>query len=211
MSRVGSGYLNGSSRAGLRYALKRGERDGLEFEMILPDSLDTVIDELRDISNAWLARQQVGEKAFSVAAFTRDFVFAQPVALLRQHGRPIAFATVMTTDTKQEVTVGLMRYRPGEASRYAMEYLFVRLIEWARDHGYGSFNLGIAPLSRLGGHRLAPRWHRLGRLIWRMGTASTIFRACAPSRTNSIRSGSYGIWLLRDFWHPTRHSSTSPP
>ena len=138
--------LNGSSRAGLRYALKRGERDGLEFEMIPPGSLDAMIDELRDISDAWLARQQVAEKAFSVAAFTRDFVFAQPVALLRQQGRPIAFATVMTTDTKQEVTVGLMRYRPGEASRYAMEYLFVRLIEWARDQGYGSFNLGIAPL-----------------------------------------------------------------
>jgi hypothetical protein len=46
-----------------------------------------------------------------------------------------------------------------------MEYLFVRLIEWAQDQGYGSFNLGIAPLSGLGGHRLAPRWHRLGRLI----------------------------------------------
>jgi len=53
-------------------------------------------------------RQQVEEKGFSVAAFTRDFVHAQPVALLRQHGRPIAFATVMTTDTKQEATVGLM-------------------------------------------------------------------------------------------------------
>jgi type IV secretory pathway VirJ component len=161
--------LNGSSRAGLRYALKRGDRDGLEFEMILPGKLDTVIDELRDISDAWLARQPTGEKGFSVAAFTRDFTLAQPVALLRQHRRPIAFATVMTTDTKQEVTVGLMRYRPCNASRYAMEYLFVRLIEWARDQGYGSFNLGIAPLSGLGGHRLAPRWHRLGHLIWAHG------------------------------------------
>ena len=83
--------------------------------------LDTVIDELRDISNAWLARQQVGEKGFSVAAFTPDFIYAQPVALLRQHRRPIGFATVMTTDTKQEMTVGLMRYRPGEASRHAMK------------------------------------------------------------------------------------------
>lgn len=161
--------LNGSSRAGLRYALKRGERDGLEFEMILPGRLDTVIEQLREISNALVARQPTGEKGFSVAAFTRDFVFAQPVALLWQHRRPIAFAAVMTTDTRQEVTVGLMRYRPGAASRYAMEYLFVRLIEWARDQDYGSFNLGIAPLSGLGGHRLAPRWHRLGHLIWAHG------------------------------------------
>ena len=161
--------LNGSDRAGLRYALKRGERDGLDFEMILPGSVGAVIDDLEDISNAWLAGQTVGEKGFSVAAFTRDFVFAQSVALVRQHHRPIAFATVMTTDAKQEATVGLMRHRPGEASRYAMEYLFVRLMEWARDQGYRSFSLGVAPLSGLGEHRLAPRWHRLGRLIWAYG------------------------------------------
>jgi len=50
-----------------------------------------------------------------------------------------------------------------------MEYLFVRLMEWARDQGYRSFRLGVAPLSGLGEHRLAPRWHRLGRLIWAYG------------------------------------------
>ncbi len=50
-----------------------------------------------------------------------------------------------------------------------MEYLFVRLMEWARDQGYRSFSLGVAPLSGFGEHRLAPRWHRLGRLIWAYG------------------------------------------
>jgi phosphatidylglycerol lysyltransferase len=115
--------LKGSSRASLRYALKRGERDGLEFEMILPASLDTMISELQDISNAWLARQPVGEKGFSVAAFTRDFVLAQPVALLRQHRRPVAFATLMTTDTREEVTVGLMRYRP--SGRHATQWIVI--------------------------------------------------------------------------------------
>jgi len=158
--------LKGSSRAGLRYALKRGERDGLDFEMIPPGSVSAVIDEIEDISKVWLTGQAVGEKGFSVASFTRDFVLAQSVALVRQHPRPIAFATVMTTDTKQEATIGLMRHRPGEASRYAMEYLFVRLMEWARDQGYRSFSLGVAPLSGLAEHRLAPRWHRVGRLIW---------------------------------------------
>ena len=161
--------LDGSSRAGLRYALKRGSRDGLDFEVIPPGNVDAVIDQLEDISDVWLAGQAVGEKGFSVAAFTRDFVFAQSVALVRQHCRPIAFATVMTTEAKQEATVGLMRHRPGEASRYAMEYLFVRLMEWARDQGYRSFSLGVAPLSGFGEHRLAPRWHRLGRLIWAYG------------------------------------------
>ena len=105
--------LKGSSRAGLRYALKRGERDGLDFEMIPPGSVSAVIDEIEDISKVWLTGQAVGEKGFSVASFTRDFVLAQSVALVRQHPRPIAFATVMTTDAKQEATIGLMRHRPG--------------------------------------------------------------------------------------------------
>ena len=147
--------LNGSSRAGLRYALKRGERDGLDFEMILPEGVDTVIDELEDISNVWLAGQTVGEKGFSVAAFTRDFVLAQSVALLRQNCRPVAFATVMTTEAKQEATVGLMRHRPGEASRYAMEYLFVRLMEWARERAT------VASASAL------RRSRALGSIAWR--------------------------------------------
>jgi phosphatidylglycerol lysyltransferase len=61
--------LKGSSRAGLRYALKRGERDGLNFEMIPPGGVDAVIDELEDISRVWLTGQAVGEKGFSVARF----------------------------------------------------------------------------------------------------------------------------------------------
>ena len=64
---------------------------------------------------------------------------AQPVALLREHGRPVAFATVMTTDLRDEATVGLMRSRPDTASGYAMEYLFVRLLRHFRENGYQSF------------------------------------------------------------------------
>ena len=162
--------LEGGSRSNLRYALKRGERDGLAFEIIAPADLPGVIDELEEISNAWLAKHAAAkEKQFSVAAFRRDFIMAQPVALLRQHGRPIAFATVMTTNLKNEATVGLMRSRPDAASGYAMEYLFVRLLQHFRASGYQSFSLGMAPLSGFGAHPLASRWYRLGRFIWSHG------------------------------------------
>ena len=109
------------------------------------------------------------EKRFSVAAFHRDYVLSQPIALLRQNGEAVAFATVMTTDLREEVTVGLMRHKPGTASRYAMEYLFIRLIQCFRDQGYRSFSLGVVPLSGLRAHRLAPHWHRLARVIWLLG------------------------------------------
>ncbi|HXW29248.1 MAG TPA: bifunctional lysylphosphatidylglycerol flippase/synthetase MprF, partial [Xanthobacteraceae bacterium] len=162
--------LEGPARAELRYAGKRGERDGLQFEMIPPERVASIMDQIEHISNAWVNKYAAaGEKRFSVAAFQRDFLLSQSVALLRQNGEAVAFASVMTTQIRDEVTVGLMRYIPGQASRYAMEYLFLRLIEWLRKQGYRSFSLGMVPLSGFNTHRLAPRWHRLGRLIWSLG------------------------------------------
>ena len=162
--------LEGSARADLRYAVKRGERDGLRFEMIPPERVASVIDEIEHISNDWLVRcAGEQEKGFSVAAFHRDYVLSQPVALLRQNGEAVAFATVMTTDLSEEVTVGLMRHKPGAASRYAMEYLFIRLIQCFREQGYRSFCLGMVPLSGLRAHRLAPHWHRVARVVWSLG------------------------------------------
>lgn len=162
--------LEGGARAAVRYARKRGERDGLEFEMLPPERVAPIMDQIEQISDAWLSKYAAGgEKRFSVAAFRRDYVLCQSVALLRQNDEAVAFATVMTTDTREEATVGLMRYKPGLASRYAMEYLFVRLIEGLRERGYRSFSLGVVPLSGFNAHRLAPRWHHLGRLIWSVG------------------------------------------
>ena len=162
--------LEGSARADLRYALRRGERDRLQFEMIPPERVPSIMNEIGEVSNAWLSKLASGdEKRFSVAAFQREYVLAQPVALLRQNGEVIAFATVMTTDLRDEVTLGLMRLKPGPTSRFAMEYLFVRLIQHFREQGYRTFSLGTLPLAGLSAHRLAPSWHRLARVIWSLG------------------------------------------
>lgn len=162
--------LEGSARADLRYALKRGERDQLQFEMISPERVASIMNEIEEISNAWLSKHALGgEKRFSVAAFRREYVLAQPVALLRQNGEAIAFATVMTTELRDEVTLGLMRLKPGSTSRFAMEYLFVRLIQHFREQGYRTFSLGTLPLSGFSARRLAPNWHRLARVIRSLG------------------------------------------
>jgi phosphatidylglycerol lysyltransferase len=162
--------LDGAARAGLRYALKRGGRDGLSCEMIAPPQLAEITEQLAEISDAWLAERAIaGEKQFSVAAFRREYVETQTVALLREHGRPVAFATVMVTDPKAEATLGMMRLRPDTVSRYAMEYLFVCLLQHFRSECCLSFSLGMTPLSGFGAHPLASRWHRLARFIWSHG------------------------------------------
>lgn len=50
-----------------------------------------------------------------------------------------------------------------------MDFLFVELMLWGRDQGYRWLNLGMAPLSGLDRHPLAPAWHRVGNFVFRHG------------------------------------------
>jgi phosphatidylglycerol lysyltransferase len=50
-----------------------------------------------------------------------------------------------------------------------MDLLFVRLMQEAKSRGYRWFNLGMAPLSGLSDHRLAPNWHKLAAFVARNG------------------------------------------
>src|SRR6202012_354360 len=90
--------LKGSHRAHLRYALKRGERDGFTVEVIDPADVPASLETLREISDDWLDNRDAREKSFSVAAFTDAYLAAQSVMLVRQNGVPVAFVTFMTTD-----------------------------------------------------------------------------------------------------------------
>ncbi|HUB47590.1 MAG TPA: bifunctional lysylphosphatidylglycerol flippase/synthetase MprF, partial [Acetobacteraceae bacterium] len=60
--------LAGSQRARLRYALKRGERDGLTGEVFGPDQVADLLPTLRTVSDTWLRQRRAREKTFSVAA-----------------------------------------------------------------------------------------------------------------------------------------------
>lgn len=56
-----------------------------------------------------------------------------------------------------------------DAPNGVMEYMFVKLMLWGREQGYRWFNLGMAPLSGMQEHALAPLWMRLGALLYRHG------------------------------------------
>ncbi|HTH61887.1 MAG TPA: bifunctional lysylphosphatidylglycerol flippase/synthetase MprF [Paraburkholderia sp.] len=167
--------LKGSHRSHLRYALKRGERDGFTTEVIAPQQIAANLPVLREISDAWLESRDAREKSFSVAAFDDTYLAAQSVLLVRQHDVPLAFVTFMTTDLHTEATVGVMRHRP-DASPYAMEYLFTQLALHLKAAGFQSLSLGIAPLSGMQPTPLASPWHRIAGLVWRFGGRFYNFR-----------------------------------
>jgi len=167
--------LKGTHRSGLRHALNRGERDGLEFRVIQPAEIAQALPELRHVSAAWLARRRAAEKGFSLGAFKDAYVTRQGAAAIYQAGTMVAFATLMTTDTKEDASVDLMRYVPS-APPGTMDVLLVRLLQYFQSQGYRRFDLGMAPLSGIAEHAFAPHWYRLAHLLFEHGESFYNFR-----------------------------------
>jgi phosphatidylglycerol lysyltransferase len=160
--------LDGAARADLRQAWRRAERDGASFEVIAPERIAGVLPDLRRISDSWLTRKSVAEKRFSVGAFSEDYIRNFDTALVRSEGNISAFANLWHTNSKEELSIDLMRFGP-DAPRGAMDYMFIELMLWGRAQGYRWFNLGMAPLAGLERHPLAPAWHRVGNFVFRHG------------------------------------------
>jgi phosphatidylglycerol lysyltransferase len=160
--------LEGGARADLRQAHRRAQRDGASFEVVPAERVSGLLPLLQPISDAWLASKSTAEKRFSVGAFSPQYLRQFPLALVRAGGAPVAFANLWTTGTRAELSVDLMRFDP-RAPRSAMDYLFIELMLWGQREGYRWFNLGMAPLSGLETHPLAPAWHRVGNFVFRHG------------------------------------------
>ena len=173
--RLDSFDLKGSRRASMRTALNKADRDGIVFEVVPVERVGEIIDEIERVSAAWLAEHAVREKAFSLGAFERAYIATQPVAVLKQDGRILAFANIMTSAARHEATVDLMRFDP-QASNGSMEVLFARLLAHFREEGYEWFSLGMAPLAGLSENPAAPIWHRIGRAAYDHGEAFYNFR-----------------------------------
>ncbi|HTQ98613.1 MAG TPA: bifunctional lysylphosphatidylglycerol flippase/synthetase MprF, partial [Candidatus Acidoferrum sp.] len=160
--------LEGPERYKLRQALKRGERDGLEFRIISPQDLDALFPKLQRVSDDWLDAHNVREKTFSLGHFDRDYISRQPVAVVTLDGAVQAFATLQATGGKHEISLDLMRY-VSAAPKSCMDFLFCKLLLTFKDQGYQRLSLGMAPMSGMPQHRLANRWHRLAQFIYTHG------------------------------------------
>jgi len=80
----------------------------------------------------------------------------------------IAFANLWQTELKKEISVDLMRYDPAAPSG-VMEFLLLSVMFWGKSQNIEWFNLGMAPLSGLEKHPLAPLWHKIGNKVFHMG------------------------------------------
>ncbi|MBU2143608.1 MAG: bifunctional lysylphosphatidylglycerol flippase/synthetase MprF [Alphaproteobacteria bacterium] len=157
--------LEGSARSGLRASHKRALRDGLTFEIIPASACDDILPDLATISDEWLAIHGGAEKSFSLGRFDRDYLRNFPMGVAWCDGQIVAFANLMSTSDGKEIAIDLMRYGHA-APKGVMDFLFIELMLWGKAQGAQTFDLGMAPLSGLEGHRLATLTSKLGAFVY---------------------------------------------
>lgn len=160
--------LEGSKNSDLRHTNRKIGQQGLEFLIINSNDVISIIQDLRIISDRWMDLKSTAEKGFSVGFFDPDYLAQCDIAVIKQKGHIIAFSNLWKAADKSELSIDLMRYLP-DAPKGIMEYLFIQLMLWGKASGYRRFSLGMAPLSGLQNHPLAPTWMKAGSFIFQHG------------------------------------------
>ncbi|MGE8420337.1 bifunctional lysylphosphatidylglycerol flippase/synthetase MprF [Pseudomonas sp.] len=156
----------GKEMKDLRYTWNRGGRDGLSLEVHEPGQAP--LDELKVISDAWLSGKNVREKGFSLGRFSPEYLQHFRIALIRFEGRPVAFANLLETHSRELASLDLMRAHP-QAPKLTMEFMMIGLIQHYKSQAYTRFSLGMVPLSGLQPRRGAPLTQRLGSMVFQRG------------------------------------------
>jgi len=160
--------LAGGHRKGLRAAYNKLQKLGYTLDVVPPTAVPPLLPRLREISDEWLNDKNTREKRFSLGWFSTDYLSRTPIAVVRYEDRIVAFANLWAPDPRHELSIDLMRYAT-DAPSGVMDFLFIEILQWGRAQGYLWCDLGMAPLSGLERHRLAPLWSRIGGVLYDHG------------------------------------------
>ena len=161
--------LAGKRWEDLRQATNRADKEKLTFTLVYPPFDTALLTNLERVSDAWLADKGGTEKSFSLGSFEPLYLEWSPIALVHRDDELIAFANVLPPyGPGGHASVDLMRH-VSDAPRSTMDYLFAKVMQWAKDQGYEVFSLGMAPLSRVGDNPYARANERLAAIAFRYG------------------------------------------
>lgn len=153
--------LAGKSFKHIRNAANRLEREGYRCEVLPCPVPPGTMNELEEVSNAWLTARERRERGFTLGQFSRDYLNETEVHVVRAPDGAIeAFANVIPSFQSKEGNFDLMRHRPN-AEDGVMDFLFLHLIQHFRAAGMEGMNLGMAPLANLEGGGLVAAALRL--------------------------------------------------
>ncbi len=211
--------LAGKRWEDLRQAVNRSVKERLTFEIVEPPFDTVLMTEVEYVSDVWLEDKGASEKGFSLGRFGPDYFAWSPLALVRRDGELVAFANVLPPyGPHGTASVDLMRH-VADAPRGTMDLLFAKVMQWAKDRGYETFSLGMAPLSAVGDNPYARINERLAALAFQYGGRFYNYQGLrrykekfAPEWTGSYLAYPRGLRVpgLADRHRGTRRGRLSP-
>ncbi|MGB3788512.1 MAG: phosphatidylglycerol lysyltransferase domain-containing protein [Phormidesmis sp.] len=142
--------LEGKVGKNLRTSMNKFKKLGYRIEFYPPPISNSLLQELRAISNQWLEHVEGAEKKFSLGWFDDGYLRDCEIAVVHnKDNHPVAFANIIPEYQNPEATIDLMRHQ-ADVERGAMDYLFVSMFQHFKALGFKGFNLGLAALSGVG-------------------------------------------------------------
>ncbi|HEU0138312.1 MAG TPA: phosphatidylglycerol lysyltransferase domain-containing protein [Bryobacteraceae bacterium] len=166
--------LSGSAAKEFRNTVNRLKRYGYRVERFDAPIDRERMEELKNVSEAWLKLPGHRERRFTLGKFDRDYVRSTTVyAALDGHGHVAAFLNLVPSYCRGLATVDLMRRHPNSPNGI-MDFLFTEVFLNLKAHGYAQFSLGMVPLAQLGESEGLTTVERL--LRWLLKRAPWLFR-----------------------------------
>jgi phosphatidylglycerol lysyltransferase len=175
---------------------------GCRFEVVGSESISALIPELLPLF-VDSPRGKHRTQHLLTPAFRVDYLRRFPVGVVRSGGRILAFASLVGSAGKAELSVELVRFS-ANAPAGVLDFVLVEAIVWANGQGYQTVNLGLAPLRGLDRRNTGSRWNRFGADLYRHGEHYSDFnelRRCkarfAPRWDSRFISSRPGLSLAR--------------
>jgi phosphatidylglycerol lysyltransferase len=139
--------LAGKSMKKIRHTIRSIENERVRTIRHEPPIPDSILAEVKAVSDEWLKIPGRRERRFSLGMFDPGYLRSTPLFTAeREDGRVLAFVNIIPSYRKGEATVDLMRRRT-DAPNGIMDFLFIKLFLHFKQSGFERFNLGMAPMA----------------------------------------------------------------
>ena len=139
--------LEGRQNKSLRNALNSLAKKGYSVRLHNAPHTNEFIQELKLVSDEWLAAYKRNEKVFSQGMFDPVTIRQQDViALYDNINKLVAFLTIIPDYTPDECTYDLIR-KTVDAPGGCIDALVIKLVEYAKEKNLSYLNLGLVPMS----------------------------------------------------------------
>jgi phosphatidylglycerol lysyltransferase len=141
---------------------------GCQFEVVESESVPALIPELLRVSEDWVRGKRPRQRVFAGTALRVGYLERFPVGVVRSGGRILAFASLVGSAGKAELSVELVR-DIANAPIGSLDFVLFEAILWAKGQAYRTVNLGLAPPRGLSRRDTVSRWNRFGAQLYRHG------------------------------------------